>query len=1243
MKPRLYESTETVFQSNGLGVLSDCISCHVVEERNGQYEAEFEYPVDGIHYADILEGRIILISHDENGDLQPFDIYGHSKTINGVTTFYAHHIAYRQNGITVKPFTASTLTQALQKIKTNSINTNPFNYSTDKSVSASFQLANPKPLRSILGGEEGSLLDVFGTGEYEWDRFQVILHLHRGTDSGVVVRYGKNLISLQDDIDFSDSYNGIVPFWFGQNEPADGEEAVETLVTLAEWVVYKSGSTYDGRNTVIPVDFSSQFQTIPTEAQLRSAAQSYLDRGNPLLPTDTLKFDFVELSQTEEYSYLSLQQVNLCDTVKVIYDDIDTTMKVISVDWDVLNEKYRTLTLGDAPATYAQVITDRLATIAENANEGARLAKLWATNALSIAGNTDQYFWFTGTGTDTGAHITETPKETFLADPTHGGGNLIARSNGIAARNGLVELATFGANGSQIGVSTTSHVTITPTNGMNVFDQDNKIRLNASSTGISIFDYASASSSEPINVAQFGTSARIGAYGSARVEITPTNGMNIFDQNGLIRLNASSTGISVFDYNDGDTTPVNVAQFNKTARIGAAGSSRFMMDTDSLQAYDSNNYKYFEVSANGITYGSKTVANTDEVDAAEDNAKRVATNYLYYDNSVGLKIAQSNPSTATTNYIQIASNGMKTALDADNYSVVTSSGFDIHKGGNSVALFGDTARLGAIANNTSRLYLTSSSMSFIDRDGSGTDLYRLQITNTGMNVFDQGGLLRLNASATGLSVFDYDENDNRVNVAQFSNTARIGIDQKSRVVVNSSGSYFYDDDNNLGTAIMPGTIWIGKTGESSMQISGKTISLLTDGSARMLYVNGENGATQLGNNQEAFVQTYGDTITFKSGNYSAVPLKVYSHGVTSSTVAKTYIQTVTVSNPIEGMGRFYQNAYSFAAPSDIDTISYVSVKIDSGSTTTVTASLNQQTVTIASGQSALAFPLQPPNQSYTVTIYLVYIPKASGADNAVLMADSKVLVDWDGKITAPYLSITGDVATNLKMATGTNIILPTGYSIGTYRDASDESSWMALIYGNAAGGINIGNGQTTNTILHSQLFVPKGSYIMSGASTSASRIVCGISGNTTYMFGYGSRDSSEGASYFDGHAVYMRSNGNISFTAGTSGTISGNKAYTNTSDIRLKTDIESLDTDDIILNLKPFKFHWKDAESYDRDDHYGVSAQDLKELLENKGLGGIVSETNEYLGVAYSELIPMLIHLCQSQQKEIETIKERLQ
>ena len=72
----------------------------------------------------------------------------------------------------------------------------------------------------------------------------------------------------------------------------------------------------------------------------------------------------------------------------------------------------------------------------------------------TIAGNTNQYFWNTETGTDTGAHITEVPQEEW-SDPQgqsyHSGGNLLIRSNGIAVRDGMTELATFSADGVTVG------------------------------------------------------------------------------------------------------------------------------------------------------------------------------------------------------------------------------------------------------------------------------------------------------------------------------------------------------------------------------------------------------------------------------------------------------------------------------------------------------------------------------------------------------------------------------------------------------------------------------------------------------------------------------------------------------------------------------------------------------------------------------------------------------------------------
>lgn len=104
----------------------------------------------------------------------------------------------------------------------------------------------------------------------------------------------------------------------------------------------------------------------------------------------------------------------------------------------------------DTTAEVAQTTADTAQATADTAQATATTAHAVAKSAKKIADNTNQYFWMASEGTDTGAHITEVTQEEFLADPDNGGGNLLARSNGIAIRDGLTELATFSSSGLDI-------------------------------------------------------------------------------------------------------------------------------------------------------------------------------------------------------------------------------------------------------------------------------------------------------------------------------------------------------------------------------------------------------------------------------------------------------------------------------------------------------------------------------------------------------------------------------------------------------------------------------------------------------------------------------------------------------------------------------------------------------------------------------------------------------------------------
>ena len=357
MIPILYEKTETAFTSNGIGRLTDCLSCLVTEERNGIYEVEFTYPVSGVRFEDITIGRIISCTHDEQGDAQPFDIYAKSEPINGVVTFRGRHISYRLNEITVKPFTAGSCAAAIAGLKTNSIGTNPFTFWTDKSVTSDYAVAVPSKLRGLLGGEENSLLDVYGTGEYEFSKFDVKLYLHRGQDTNVGIRYGKNLVDFTNEYSAGDIYTAVVPFWSGSETV--GDQTVTVVVTLPEWYISSGQSSPGGREIIVPMDLSADFSTKPTANQLRTLATSRLSSSDAWVPAQTITVDFVQLWQTDEYKdYAPLQRLKLCDTCGVFVPmyGISLRVKVIKAVYNTLLDRYDSMELGDKPTTYAAVL-----------------------------------------------------------------------------------------------------------------------------------------------------------------------------------------------------------------------------------------------------------------------------------------------------------------------------------------------------------------------------------------------------------------------------------------------------------------------------------------------------------------------------------------------------------------------------------------------------------------------------------------------------------------------------------------------------------------------------------------------------------------------------------------------------------------------------------------------------------------------------------------------------------------------
>ena len=394
MKPILFSENSTTFTSNGIGRLSDAISCFVTEERNGLYELEIEYPLTGKHFSDIGVNSIIVVKPCDGGSLQPFRVYMISKPINGRVTINARHICYQLSNIPAMPFSVSASAQAcaqtLAALKANAAETCPFTFWTDVTTAAAYSQLLPASINSRLRGVEGSVLDQFG-GEYEFDNYTVKLHRQRGRiNTGITLRYGKNITDITQEENIAGTITGICPYW----SDTDGNE----VVTLPEKVVYSQyAANYPFHLTEVH-DFTQLFEEKPTVSSLRSAAETYVSQENLGVPKVSIEVSFVALWQTEEYKDIApLERVQLCDeiTVDFVKLGISRTAKVVRTEYDVLTERYRSIQIGEIRSSLTQALTDRDAATVEAIDFGNqkvyREANATAADAINNATQ-----WLTG-------------------------------------------------------------------------------------------------------------------------------------------------------------------------------------------------------------------------------------------------------------------------------------------------------------------------------------------------------------------------------------------------------------------------------------------------------------------------------------------------------------------------------------------------------------------------------------------------------------------------------------------------------------------------------------------------------------------------------------------------------------------------------------------------------------------------------------------------------------------------------
>lgn len=361
MYPILYESIEAgiVPQHNGLGILSDAISCQIEQERNGIYELTMEYAASGIHAEDIALRRVIKAKPNPTDAPQLFRIDRISKVMNNRFTVFGKHISYDLSGYEITSGTASSAAGACALLESKA---SGYSITTDKTTTGNFKIDTPASVRSYFGGKEGSFLDVFGTAEIKYDNFRIQFLLHAGEDRGVTIRYKKNLLELSQEIDMNNLYTHVICFFKNENAMVVGEKVA-------------TGLELDVPRT-LTVDVSGEYSnTPPTVAQLTARATTYISQNNLTVPSNNIKLDFVQSGELAN-------RVDLCDTVTIYYEALGITRancKCIRTRYDCIREKYTETEFGDVQSNLTDTIVNASKSLAEKPSTSAM------TNAIAHA------------------------------------------------------------------------------------------------------------------------------------------------------------------------------------------------------------------------------------------------------------------------------------------------------------------------------------------------------------------------------------------------------------------------------------------------------------------------------------------------------------------------------------------------------------------------------------------------------------------------------------------------------------------------------------------------------------------------------------------------------------------------------------------------------------------------------------------------------------------------------------------
>lgn len=342
---KLFKSTDKVFNSNGDKIIK-AYKAKVHKEDNGDFYLELECPL--IYVEDIIEDNILVVNLPQGE--QAFRITNVSKTKSKISTKCWHVFFDSENYLIKDSYVVDkNCADAMEHLNLATEPASQFTTFSDITTVGSYRCVR----KSLFEALE-VVRERWG-GHLVRDNFYIGLNKNIGTDTGVVIRYRKNLKEISCEENWNDVVTKLLPV--GKDgillNELDPDRSVYLSSAQSYSVPYTKTVSFS-QDSIDEEDFKDEdgntdevaYKTALVE-DLELQGIKYLDENCKPKITYTLRADLENIT-------------DIGDTIEVIHEplSINLTAAVIAFEYDCILKKYTEITFGNFQKTLSSLLSD---------------------------------------------------------------------------------------------------------------------------------------------------------------------------------------------------------------------------------------------------------------------------------------------------------------------------------------------------------------------------------------------------------------------------------------------------------------------------------------------------------------------------------------------------------------------------------------------------------------------------------------------------------------------------------------------------------------------------------------------------------------------------------------------------------------------------------------------------------------------------------------------------------------------